>query len=77
MNIKRTSSGCQPKTFKTFILMVKPLETFIFLRKTFRNLYFSQKNLYFQEKLGFFQYSGCQDPIKSYIFSNVLFCPIF
>ena len=27
-------SGCQPKTFKTFILMVKPLKPF-----------FSQKNL--------------------------------
>ena len=46
------AAGCQPKTFKTFILMVKPLkplflsekplETFSFLRKTFifRKSYF-------------------------------------
>ena len=43
--VEEKSAGCQPKTFKTFILMVKPLKplffsekplkTFIFLRKTF------------------------------------------
>ena len=50
----------------TFILMVKPLKP----------LFFSEKPL-FSGKAGFFQYSGCQDPIKSYIFRNVLFCPTF
>ena len=51
--------GCQTKTF---ILMVKPLKP----------LFLSEKPL-FSGKAVFFQYSGCQDPIKSYIFSNVLY----
>ena len=64
--------GCQPKTFKTFILMVKPLKPLFFSEKPLKPLFFSEKPL-FSGKAVFFQYSGCQDPIKSYIFSNVLY----
>ena len=44
-----TASGCQPKTFKTFILMVKPLKPLFFSEKPL----FEMTNLYFQEKLFF------------------------
>ena len=42
-------TGCQPKTFKTFILMVKPLKPLFFSEKPL----FEMTNLYFQEKLFF------------------------
>ena len=66
-------TGCQPKTF---ILMVKPLKPLFFSEKPLKTFIFLRKTFIFR-KSWFFQYSGCQDPIKSYIFRNVLFCPIF
>ena len=33
------NTGCQLKTFKTFILIVKPLKPLFFSKKTFKNLY--------------------------------------
>ena len=74
-------TGCQPKTFKTFILMVKPLKplffsekplkTFIFLRKTFifrKSCFFSVFRVPRSYKILNFQ----QYPILSYILSLCL-----
>ena len=76
------SPGCQLKTVKTFILMVKPLKplffsekplkTFIFLRKTFifrKSCFFSVFRVPKSYKILYFQ----QCPILSYILSICLF----
>ena len=46
-------TGCQLKTFKTFILMVKPLKPLFFSEKPLKTFISHEKNLYFQEKLFF------------------------
>ena len=49
-------AGCKLKTFKTFILMVKPLKPLFFSE---RPLFFSEKNL-FSGKAVFFSIQGAK-----------------
>ena len=76
------NTGCQPKTFQTFILMVKPLKPLFFSEKPLKTFIFLRKPL-FSGKAGFFSVFRVprsykilhfqQCPILSYILSICLF----
>ena len=62
-----TKAGCQPKTFKTFILMVKPLKPLFFSEK---NLYLTQQTFIFKKSC-FSVFLLCRAlPIKMYTWEN-------
>ena len=71
--LKVEIAGCQPKTFKTFILMVKPLKPLFFSEKPLfsgkAGVFFSVFRVPRSYKILYFQWC----PILSYILSICLF----